>query len=144
MSAQLPLCIPVCWREGNSSFLAYHHGWTDARVYDVVEIFHAGRPQSAFAGYSATVDDFGNLVRTAGPRRDHEAHCHRVEEYLAKRTTLGPWFVVQPGSRETTFRVRRDAGNNWEWLRNAAGRHLRFRSIEAAHAAIAKATRSAA
>jgi hypothetical protein len=83
MSTHSPVCIPVCWREGDSSFLAYHHGWTDARLYDVVEIFHDGRPQSAFAGYRATVDDFGNLVPTAGPRRDHEAHCALVEGTLA-------------------------------------------------------------
>lgn len=57
------LCIPVIWQSAGSQWLAYHHGWTDARLYDVVEIPTDGRPQSAFAGYRATVDDFGNLVK---------------------------------------------------------------------------------
>lgn len=77
------VCTPVCWKEGSSSFLAYHHGWTDARIYDVVEIYHDGRPQSAFAGYVATVDDFGNLVPTRRPRLDHEANRQIVEAFLA-------------------------------------------------------------
>lgn len=62
---RIPLCIPVTWEAGPrpaSSFLAYHHGWTDARFYDVVEIYRDGRQQSAFSGYVATVDDFGDLV----------------------------------------------------------------------------------
>ncbi|EYC52870.1 hypothetical protein AZ34_10355 [Hylemonella gracilis str. Niagara R] len=58
-----PKCIPVSWTSCGSYWLAYHHGWTDARFYDVVEIPHDGRPQSAFAGYLATVGDFGDLVR---------------------------------------------------------------------------------
>ena len=56
-----PVCIPVTWTAG-SYWLAYHHGWTDARLYNVVEIYIDGRPQSALAGYIAAVDDFGDLV----------------------------------------------------------------------------------
>jgi hypothetical protein len=80
----LPLCIPVCWDAGNSSFLAYHHGWVDPRLYYVVEIYRDGLPQSAFAGYVATVDDFGCLVPlTHKPwiERDEEAR-----EYIVART----------------------------------------------------------
>lgn len=57
------ICIPVTWQTPGSSWLAYHHGWTDARFYNVVEIYADNRPQSAFAGYVATVDDFGDLVQ---------------------------------------------------------------------------------
>lgn len=67
-AAATPLCVPVEWTPGPrpaSLFLAYHHGWTDARLYNVVEIYRDGRPQNAYAGYIATVDDFGNLVRVA-------------------------------------------------------------------------------
>ena len=56
-----PSCIPVAWSTQDSHWLAYHHGWTDARFYDVVEIRRSG-PQDAWAGYVATVDDFGDLV----------------------------------------------------------------------------------
>lgn len=57
-------CIPVHWEADGSYWLAYHHGWGDPRLYNVVEI-RKGGPQDAFAGYRATVDDFGNLVRVA-------------------------------------------------------------------------------
>lgn len=53
--------IPVKWSTPDALWLAYHHGWTDARLYDVVQINRAG-PQDAFAGYVAAVDDFGDLV----------------------------------------------------------------------------------
>lgn len=56
-----PRCIPVTWKDGGLYFLAYHHGWTDARFYDVVEIRLSG-PQDANAGYVAVVGDFGDLV----------------------------------------------------------------------------------
>lgn len=55
------ICIPVAWSTDRAHFLAYHHGWTDARLYNVVEI-SCGGPQDPFAGYVATVDDFGDLV----------------------------------------------------------------------------------
>ena len=85
----LPLCIPVEWEEARpkSSFLAYHHGWTDPRLYNVVEIYRDGRPQSAFAGYLATVDDFGALVPiTHRPyiERDAEAEARKVAAALAE------------------------------------------------------------
>lgn len=54
-------CIPVAWSTADAHWLAYHHGWTDARLYNVVKIHRAG-PQDAFAGYLAAVDDFGDLV----------------------------------------------------------------------------------
>lgn len=82
----LPTCIPVCWQAGGSEFLGYHHGWVDPRLYSVVEIYRDGRPQSAFSGYVATVDDFGNLVPiTHRPwiERDAEARAYSIERTLA-------------------------------------------------------------
>jgi hypothetical protein len=60
-AGHVPLCIPIAWTADGSYWLAYHHGWSDARFYNVVEI-RIGGPHSAFAGYIATVDDFGHLV----------------------------------------------------------------------------------
>jgi len=58
----LPLCNPVTWKTEGSYWLAYSHGWTDARFYNVVEVYTDHRPQDASAGYVATVNDFGDLV----------------------------------------------------------------------------------
>ena len=72
-----PVCIPVTWNADGSYWLAYHHGWMDARFYNVIEIAH-GKPWDFFAGYVAAVDDFGNLVpilhRPHVQRGDLEVH----------------------------------------------------------------------
>lgn len=55
-----PYCIPVTWTTDQAHFLAYHHGWMDARFYNVVEI-PLGGPYG-LPSYVAAVDDFGDLV----------------------------------------------------------------------------------
>jgi hypothetical protein len=59
------VCIPVTWHEGGSYFLAYYPGWSCAHLYDVIEIYMDDRPKNPLAGYRATVDNFGNLVRVS-------------------------------------------------------------------------------
>lgn len=64
-NTKLPFCIPVRSETAAAYWLAYHHGWTDSRLYEVVKIAK-NSPPDAFAGFRATVDDFGSLVRVGG------------------------------------------------------------------------------
>lgn len=60
-----PLCIPVDWKTpGVTCWLAYHHGWQDARFYSVVKI-SSDKAHVHDGDYIATVDDFGNLIPVA-------------------------------------------------------------------------------
>lgn len=57
-----PLCIPVTWSFVGYYWLAYHHGWTDPRLYNLVRIPQGKGFAPELGGSVATVDDFGNLV----------------------------------------------------------------------------------
>lgn len=62
--SRLPVCIPVGWGCGRGWWLAYHHGWSDPRFYNVAKI-HSEPAHVHDGDYIATVDDFGDLVPVA-------------------------------------------------------------------------------
>lgn len=62
----LPTCIPVTWTHQGVYHLAYHHGFTDARLYSICRLKSGVDDMSTLL---ATVDDFGNLVPIAEQKR---------------------------------------------------------------------------
>jgi hypothetical protein len=65
--SRLPGCIPISWKTTRVGYwLAYHHGWSDPRFYNIVRIAGPRRKRQIHDGdYIATVDDFGTLVPVA-------------------------------------------------------------------------------
>lgn len=61
---RFPYCIPVDWSAGGAHWRAYHHGWSDARLYSVIKL-GVDKPHVHAGDYVATVDDFGDLVPIA-------------------------------------------------------------------------------
>lgn len=68
---KLPTCIPVTWKHQGVYHLAYHHGFTDPRLYSICRLpgTTATQTMEELPDLLATVDDFGNLVPIAEQSR---------------------------------------------------------------------------
>lgn len=64
--SKLPTCIPVTWTHQGMYHLAYHHGFTDQRLYSICRLAGEGEDIPTLL---ATVDDFGTLVPIAEQSR---------------------------------------------------------------------------
>lgn len=64
--SKLPTCIPVSWTDKGVYHLAYHHGFTDQRLYSICRMASG---VDDIPTLLATVDDFGALVPVAEQSR---------------------------------------------------------------------------